>query len=81
MTELTQDQKDVVVDWLSYLNDVPHSEIKSNSLLKDELGMDSLDVIDLICELEKAFSCNLVDQDFEYAKTVNDIYIILSKVI
>lgn len=81
MAELTQEQKDSVINWLSYITDTPQHLIKEDTLLKEGLGVDSLDLIELMMKLEGEFSCNIEADEFEFAKTVNDIYKILAKVI
>ena len=81
MAELTQEQKGKVVLVISELFDVPEEKIREFTDLRDELGVDSLDQIELEMRLEEEFACNLSYENFEYAKTVNDIYKILSQVI
>ena len=81
MAELTQEQKEKVVLVISELFDVPEEKITEFTNLRDELGVDSIDQVELEMRLEEEFSCNLSYENFEYAKTVNDIYKILSQVI
>lgn len=81
MKELTQEQKDSVNNWLSYITDTPNHLIQENTLLKDELGIDSLDLIELMIDLEGEFGCNIDEEEFSDVKTVNDIYKNLATVI
>lgn len=39
----------------------------------DELGLDSIDLVDLVMEIEQAFSVSVPDEEFENIKTVGDI--------
>ena len=39
----------------------------------DELGLDSIDLVDLVMEIEQAFSVSVPDEEFENIKTVSDI--------
>ena len=81
MAELTQEQNEKVILVISELFDVPEEKITQFTNLRDELGVDSLDQVELEKKLEEEFGCNLPYENFEYAKTVNDIYKILSQVI
>jgi len=48
--------------------------IKSDSLIRDDLGADSLDEIEICMELEKEFNINIPDLELEKVKTVSDLY-------
>ena len=39
----------------------------------DELCLDSIDLVDLVMEIEQAFSVSVPDEEFENIKTVGDI--------
>ena len=39
----------------------------------DELGLDSIDMVDLIMEIEEAFQISVPDEEFENIKNVSDI--------
>jgi len=48
-------------------------EIKDESTIKDDLGGDSLDVVEIVIELEKEFDCNIPD-DFAFgSSTVGEV--------
>lgn len=49
------------------------SEIKMESLMADDLGADSLDVIDLLMSIEDEFSVEIPDEEIENLKTVGDL--------
>jgi acyl carrier protein len=46
----------------------------------DDLGADSLDVVELVMALEEAFSLEIPDEDAEKIRTVKDIFDYLGKV-
>lgn len=49
------------------------SEIKMESLMADDLGADSLDVIDLLMSIEDEFAVEIPDEEIENLKTVGDL--------
>jgi len=51
---------------------VAESEITENANFVADLGADSLDVVELVMEIEKTFDINIPDQDAEGFKTVGD---------
>ncbi|KZZ82878.1 MULTISPECIES: acyl carrier protein [Bacillaceae] len=58
----------IIVDRLG----VDASEIKMESSFKDDLGADSLDVVELVMELEDEFDMEISDEDAEKIATVGD---------
>lgn len=42
--------------------------------LKEDLGLDSLDGVDLVVAIEKTFDCRIVEEDARQIKTIQDIY-------
>lgn len=53
--------------------EIAESEVKMESLFIDDLGADSLDIVDLIMALEDEFDIEISDEDAEDIKTVKDI--------
>ncbi|MBA7522509.1 Acyl carrier protein [subsurface metagenome] len=51
---------------------IDESKITENSSFLDDLGLDSLDIIELIMELEEEFNIEIPDKDAEKIKTVGD---------
>ena len=41
--------------------------------IQDDLGADSLDIVDLVMSVEDAFEVKIEDEDVENIKTVGDI--------
>lgn len=58
----------VIVDRLG----VDESEIKLEASFRDDLGADSLDVVELVMELEDEFDTEISDDDAEKIATVGD---------
>jgi acyl carrier protein len=58
----------------------PH-EISNESKLRDDLGLDSLDIIEIIMELEKEYIITIPDEFHEKVSTVNDAIEYITKLI
>jgi acyl carrier protein len=58
----------VIVDRLG----VDESEIKIEASFREDLGADSLDVVELVMELEDEFDMEISDEDAEKIATVGD---------
>jgi acyl carrier protein len=53
--------------------DVGAEEVTMEAGIKEDLGADSLDVVDLIMELEDEFNLTIEEEDAEKINTVGDI--------
>lgn len=53
--------------------DVEESNIQESSSIADDLGADSLDVVDLVMAIEDEFSIEIPEDQVENIKTVGDI--------
>ncbi|MCS6960899.1 MAG: acyl carrier protein [Deltaproteobacteria bacterium] len=51
---------------------VPLENIKDSSRFMDDLGADSLDIVELIMALEEQFDLEISDQEAEKIQTVGD---------
>ncbi len=49
------------------------SDIEVSALIQDDLGADSLDVVELLMTIEDEFSLEIPDEDIENIKTVGDL--------
>ncbi len=58
----------VIVDRLG----VDESEVKIEASFREDLGADSLDVVELVMELEDEFDMEISDDDAEKIATVGD---------
>lgn len=62
--------RDIVVDQLG----VTDAEVLPDSRLDEDLGCDSLDVIELALAVEAEFGLEIPDDDIHHMKTVRDIH-------
>ena len=74
MRKLEQAEKDRVLFILGDKLGLFEEEFDDTSNLRDDLGADSLDEIEICMEVEKEFNINIPDSDFENVKTVNELY-------
>ena len=52
--------------------DVSEEEITENASFVEDLGADSLDMVELVMAFEEAFDIEIPDEDAEKIQTVND---------
>lgn len=60
---------EILVDQL----DIDEDKVDADASITDDLGADSLDVVDLIMSLEEEFNIEIPDDEVENIKTVGDI--------
>jgi len=65
---ILDDVKEVVVEQLN----VSPDEVKEDSKFVEDLGADSLDVVELVMALEEKFDIEIPDEDAEKIATVAD---------
>ncbi len=65
---IIDDVKEVVVEQLN----VSADEVKEESKFVEDLGADSLDVVELVMALEEKFDIEIPDEDAEKIATVAD---------
>lgn len=58
---------------LSEQFDVEEDSITTDTVIEDDLGADSLDVVDLVMSLEDEFEIEVPDDQVENIRTVGDI--------
>ncbi|SFL98034.1 acyl carrier protein [Gracilibacillus orientalis] len=68
MSETFEKVKQIVVDRL----DVDEDKVTLEASFKDDLEADSLDVVELVMELEDEFDLEIADEDAEKIATVGD---------
>jgi acyl carrier protein len=66
---------------LAELFEVDPESISENSLLYEDLDIDSIDAVDLIVELKSYTGKNVDPEDFNAVKTVGDVVNIVSKLV
>ncbi len=61
--------KSIIVDQL----DVDENKVTEVANIQDDLGADSLDIVDLVMSFEEEFDLEIPDDQVEKIKTVGDI--------
>ena len=67
--EIFDKLKELVVDQLG----VEEDEVTMEATMQDDLGADSLDLVDLVMSVEEEFGVKVADEDLENINTVGDI--------
>ncbi|HLQ95330.1 MAG TPA: acyl carrier protein [Pseudogracilibacillus sp.] len=68
MADVFDSVKDIIVEQL----DVEESQITMEASFRDDLEADSLDVVELVMELEDEFDLEIADEEAENINTVGD---------
>ncbi|MCX6621963.1 MAG: acyl carrier protein [Acidobacteria bacterium] len=63
-----QKVKQIIVEQLG----VDEAQVDSNASFVDDLGADSLDIVELVMAFEEAFDLDIPDEDAEKIRTVKD---------
>ena len=69
MEEVFDKVKEIIVEQLG----VAENTVTSEASFIDDLGADSLDIVELIMSLEEEFDMEIPDTDAEKIVTVNDV--------
>ncbi|MFS0751879.1 acyl carrier protein [Oceanobacillus sp. 1P07AA] len=68
MADVFDRVKEIIIDRL----DVEEAKVTMEASFKDDLDADSLDVVELVMELEDEFDMEIADEDAEKINTVGD---------
>jgi acyl carrier protein len=68
MAAVEEKVKQIIVEQLQ----VDEAEVTPNASFQEDLGADSLDVVELVMQFEEAFDLEIPDEDAEKIKTVKD---------
>lgn len=68
-TNIEAKVKSIIADQLG----VSEDEIKMESSFIEDLGADSLDIVELVMAMEEEFGIEIPDEDAEKLKTVGDV--------
>lgn len=66
--EILKKLQEIIEEQLS----VPPDQIKPEAKFQDDLGADSLDVVELVMKIEETFDIEVPDEDAEKIQTVGD---------
>lgn len=69
MSAVNPKVKDIIVEQLG----VDPEKVKAEASFIDDLGADSLDIVELVMAMEEEFDLEIPDEDAEKLKTVNDV--------
>lgn len=69
MADTFERVKKIIIDRL----DVEESDVRPEASFKDDLGADSLDVVEFVMELEDEFDMEISDEEAEKISTVQDV--------
>ena len=67
--------KRIVIERLA----VPEGRVTAGARFEDDLGTDSLDVIELVMVFEEQFAIEIDDDDLEKVKTISDAVTLIDK--
>ena len=82
MTEtLTEKEMAAVQDLLIDKLGVKREQLVPDAKIKEDLGADSLDTVDIIMCLEEEFELTIADDAAEQVQTVDDVYNLLAKLL
>jgi acyl carrier protein len=70
MSEVQEKIKQIVVDELG----VDEAEVTENARFIEDLGADSLDLVELVMRFEEEFDIEIPDEDAEKIQAVRDAY-------
>ncbi|MGD9678647.1 MAG: acyl carrier protein [Vulcanibacillus sp.] len=68
MTDIFESVKKIILDRL----DVEEEKITLEATFKEDLGADSLDIVELVMEIEDEFDIEIADEDAENIVTVGN---------
>jgi acyl carrier protein len=68
MASAEEKVKQIIVEQLG----VDGAEVTASASFQDDLGADSLDIVELVMAFEEAFDVEIPDEDAEKIKTVQD---------
>ena len=68
MSDMVEKVKDIIVEELG----VEREKLTDEASFIEDLGADSLDIVELVMEFEKEFNIDIPDEDAEKLRTVGD---------
>jgi len=65
---------EIVNDFLIEEFEIEPDQIKENATLKEELDIESLDLVDIIVMIEKKFGFKIKPEEIVKVQTINELY-------
>jgi len=82
MTEtLTEKEIAAVQDLLIDKLGIKREQLVPDAKIKEDLGADSIDTVDIIMGLEEEFELTIADDAADQVQTVDDVYNLLAKLL
>ena len=82
MTEtLTEKEIAAVQDLLIDKLGIKREQLVPDAKIKEDLGADSIDTVDIIMGLEEKFELTIADDAADQVQTVDDVYSLLAKLL
>lgn len=77
-SETTNKNRELVCEVAARCWDVPRCRITGTTRPREDLGADSLDILDLLTELEQEFAISLPDEAAEQMERLDDVLLFLA---
>ena len=71
--QIVEKLKEIIKPFLEYEEDEAFQNLNEDTDLIDELSFDSVDLIEIVIEIEEAFDIDIEDTEIKEIKTVKDI--------
>lgn len=71
---------DKVIDLIAEQLGIEKTKINKDSLIIDDLGADSLDVIEMLMTLEDEYGITIPDDQISQVKTIDDVAKLIEKI-
>jgi acyl carrier protein len=72
-----EDVKTIIADYL----DINVAKLTESSNLRDDFGIDSLNFVELVMELEEKFQIRISDEDVEHVETVGQLAAVVDRLL
>lgn len=76
---MTTEDRDRVLEIIADGLHITKEELQPQKLIREDLGGDSLDVIEIVMNIEKEFNMIISDELYDGLKTVGDVINLINK--
>lgn len=74
MGKLSESQKQDINEMIADKLGIDVEKIGNESKLEDDLGVDSLDIVELVMKLEEMYDISIPDDDYNNKMTIQELY-------
>ncbi len=71
--------KEEIISLIASVLEIPEENIQENTNLVNDLGLESLDLVDLVAAFENKYGIEILDKDIKNLQTVKDIILYIEK--